>query len=121
MAQKLIDEGAEDVITTVVANAKKGDPVCQRLVIERILPPRKYAPIKFDLPEIKSIEDAKAAVTHILEAQCAGELTAEEAEGLLKTVDTYVKVHQLTDLEDRISKLEIVRTIVDVTRKETAD
>ena len=101
IAQALIDGEAEALTRKAIERALEGDPVALRLILERLLPARKVAPVRIELPKIETLEDAKQAVAHILEQQCAGELTADEAEGLLKTVEQLISVVQLKELQER--------------------
>src|SRR4029077_15792763 len=53
LAEKLMEDDAEDIVRDVVNAAKAGDPTAMRLCIERLAPLRKGRPITFDLPDIE--------------------------------------------------------------------
>jgi hypothetical protein len=113
MAQSMIDGRGELIVGKLLAKAEEGDPVALRLVVERLLPPRKVAPFKISLPPVTDLATAREAVSYVLDQQCQGEITSEEAEGLLKTVEGIIKITQIADLEARVDKLEIIRTVID--------
>ena len=72
------------------------------MCLERIVPPRRDRPVNFNLPPIKTAADA-------LIATGALDITPSEAAELSKLVEGYVKSLEVTDLAERITKLE--RTI----------
>lgn len=106
LAQQLIDGAGDRVVNKVVQMAEEGDATAMRLVVERLVPQRKSAPVKFDLPQIETIDDAKRAIAAIIAAQADGELTADEAAGFIASIETYIKIYSLADIETRLAKLE---------------
>ena len=80
-----------------------------RLCIERLIPPRKDRPINFDLPPLKTTQDASLAMLKILESVARGELTPSEACEISKVIENYADTVRLTDLEERISEMEASR------------
>ena len=64
-----------------------GDPVAMKLCMDRIAPPRKDAPIVFDLPALTDSSAAPDAARAVLEAVADGRITPGEAETVLKLVD----------------------------------
>jgi len=107
LAEKLLAEDAEEVVKKCIEMAKEGDTTCMRLVLERLLPPRKKdRPILIDLPQIENLQDASRAMTVITKAVGSGEITPEEGQGLAALMESYRKTVETTDLEARIRKLE---------------
>ena len=86
--------------------AGAGDPAMMRLCIERLIPPRKDRPINFELPPLKTTQDASVAMLKILEGVSKGELTPSEASEISKVIENYADTVRLTDLEERISEME---------------
>lgn len=113
MAQAMIDQNGNKVIDKLIESANKGEPYAVKLVVERLVPPRKVAPFKINLPPVHDLETAKTAIAYILEQQCQGEITSDEAEGLMKTVEGIIKISQIAELEQRVDRLEIIRTVID--------
>lgn len=90
---------------------KDADLAALRLCIERIAPVRRDAPIEFDLPELKTGEDAKEAMAAILKGVAGGELAPSHAAELSKMVENFVRACELSEIEKRLSALEGERAI----------
>ena len=74
--------------------------------MDRFLPLRKDRHVYFDLPKIEKASDAVTASASIVAAVSIGELTPCEAGDLIKIVESYTRILQATELEDRLSRLE---------------
>lgn len=105
-AQALIDGKAEEVVNKALELALAGDGPVLRAILDRLCPPRKDGPIKVTLPAMQSAADLSAAMSAILAACAAGELTPSEAATLAGLVETHRKAIETAELSDRISKLE---------------
>ena len=68
LAERLMEDDAQDVVRTVIAAAKGGDMSACKLVLDRIAPIRRGAPIKFTLPELATASDLPAAITILTQA-----------------------------------------------------
>src|SRR5262245_28440938 len=60
-----------------------GNPTALRLVTQRMSPVSKGRPIEIELPALNSPADRPAAMEAIKQALCEGEITIEEATGLI--------------------------------------
>ena len=103
-AEKLFDEGAEELTAAAIRLAKAGHPVALRLCMDQVCPPGKKRPV--DLPEITTATDAKGAAFAIVQALAAGDLSTEEAVELVKVVRVFLDSAALPDLEARVARLE---------------
>ena len=73
-------EGEHEALTgKAIDKALEGDGMALRLCLDRIAPPRKDAPITFEMPPIKTADDAISASSALLVAVSAGEVTPDEA------------------------------------------
>ncbi len=88
--------------------ALDGDTTALRLCLERIAPPRKDAPVTFDLPTMNSAADAAQAAGAVLNAVADGDLTPTEGAHIMALVETYRRTLETSDLETRIATLEAV-------------
>ena len=79
LLKALLDGKVEELTKKAIEMAGEGDPAMMRLCIERLIPPRKDRPINFELPPLKSTQDASLAMLKILEGVAKGELTPSEA------------------------------------------
>ena len=104
-AETLLDGEAEGLTRKVVEMALAGDTVAMRLCLERILPPRRERPVRFNLPKLQSPSDAAAAMAAIAAGVADGNLTPSEAGELSKLVDAYVKAHA-SDFDQRLRAIE---------------
>ena len=62
LAEGMMQDDAEDVVRAVLTAAKAGDMVAARLVLDRIVPPRRGRPVAFALPAMQTGADLPAAI-----------------------------------------------------------
>ena len=105
-AQALLDGEAEALTRKAVELALKGDLTALRLCLERIVPPRKDAPVTVALPLMESAADIPAAMASVLAACAAGELTPTEAQAVAGLVELHRRALETSELEQRIAALE---------------
>jgi hypothetical protein len=103
---ELLTSAAPDVVAKVVEAAKGGDMPAARLVMDRVLPLRKGAPVQFALPKVASPADVTVALGAVLTAVSQGELSPEEASLIAGLVEAQRRAHELVELEGRVSALE---------------
>ena len=102
----LLDGQASALTQKAIDVALTGDIPALRLCLDRILPPRKDSPVAFDLPEMKTLNDAVPAMGAIVTAVGQGELTPTEAAELTKMVQAFAKIIETAELEERVRRLE---------------
>ena len=78
LEKMLADDGAE-VVKAVLLAAKRGDMQAARMVLDRIVPPRKGRPLRLQLPEIATAGDVVAALGAVIKEMAAGSITPDEA------------------------------------------
>ncbi|TDR93062.1 DUF5681 domain-containing protein [Enterovirga rhinocerotis] len=109
LAEKIMSEDVEGVVKAVVEAAKDGDMTAARIIMDRIAPVRRGAITAVTLPTIESPADLTKATSAILAAVSEGELTPVEAAELGKLVEAHGKAIEITDLHERLSRLEACR------------
>jgi hypothetical protein len=109
-ALALLDGEAEALTRQAVTMALGGDTTALRLCLERIAPPRRDAPVTFDLPPMETARDAARAAGAVLGAVAEGELTPGEGASLMALVEGFRRTLETTELEARLAALEAVRT-----------
>ena len=57
LAQKLLGNGAEEIVAAIIEKAKAGDSTAQRLCMERIVPPIRSSVIQIVLPKFETPQD----------------------------------------------------------------
>jgi hypothetical protein len=100
------DENAQQILTVVIAKAKKGDVRSCEIVLDRCWPAREGRPLAFPLPEIVQPSDIVAAIGTLLSGVASGTLTSEEAQNIVCLFDGLRRAHEATALERRVSALE---------------
>jgi hypothetical protein len=83
-----------------------GDATALRLCLERIAPPRRDAPVTFDLPPMETARDAAKAAGAVLGAVADGDLTPTEGAHIMALVETYRRTLETSDLEARLRYME---------------
>jgi hypothetical protein len=106
LAQEMIDSDGELVVQKALELAKGGDGAALRLIMERLIPPRKDKIIEFKLPQINNGQDASAAMAQVIEGVSAGELTPREGDSLAKLIESAGRLVEISLLEARVAALE---------------
>ena len=87
--------------------AKDGDVAAARMILGRAWPkPRGRLVEGLELPVMNSAADAVAAMGMIASAVTAGTLTLEEARDLTAIIEAFRRMHELAEIERRITALE---------------
>jgi hypothetical protein len=105
-AEALFEGEAEALTRKAIQLALAGDVSALRICLDRIVPARKDRPVFFELPNMKHAKDAVSASAAIVAAVASGDLTPMEASELGKVVDSYARILQAAEFEERILKLE---------------
>lgn len=104
--EALLDGQHEALTQAAISKALEGDTAALRLCLDRIAPPRKDAPISFELPPIKTAGDTVAASSSLLAAVAAGDVTPDEAGRVMALLTAHKALVEAGDLERRIEALE---------------
>jgi hypothetical protein len=83
--------------------------MAMRLVLDRLLPPRRDRPVNFALPKLETSADAVKATAAIADAVASGELTPMEAGEMAKLVEGFTRAFEIYDIDKRLSQLETER------------
>jgi hypothetical protein len=102
MAEKLMQDGIDTIVKTVLEAAAQGDMTAARLVLERVVPVRRGRPVKLTLPPVKTAAD----VVEALGTMADGEVTPEEAATIAGVLEAKRKAIETADLEARLVRLE---------------
>ena len=105
-ALALLGDEAETLTRKAVGMALGGDATALRLCLERIVPPRRDAPVAFALPAVQSAGDAAKAAGAVLGAVAGGDLTPTEGTHIMGLIEVYRRALETTELEARVAALE---------------
>ncbi len=108
--QALLDGEAETITRKVIEAAKSGDMAAIRLVLERILPARKDAPISLSLPQVNSIEDIAISMAAVMQAVGNGELTPQEGQAVASLLEQQRKCMETSVLERKLESFQSILT-----------
>jgi hypothetical protein len=106
MAERLMQDDAEQIVRAVIEKAKEGDMTAARLIIERIAPVRKGRPITLDLLDANSSADLAAAMASLVRAMATGEVTPDEAATVGGIFEIRRKTAESVEFEERLAALE---------------
>ncbi len=100
----LLEPHAEKLVEKAVALALEGDSTALRLCIDRIIPAYRSV----DIPVSISLDGGTLTqkAEGILAQMAAGTLTPSESAAVVQALSGVLKVKELEDLEDRVTKLE---------------
>lgn len=97
LAEALFEGEIEGVCRKGIEEAKQGNIQAIKLILDRILPPKKEALIFIDLPIIKVGSDILEAVNRVAEAVCHGKISPSEGE-IIFSITTAVNLHLYASL-----------------------
>lgn len=106
MAEQLFAEDIKGVCKSVIEKAKSGDMQAAKIILDRLLPPRKDNPVNIELPEIKTAQDILKAVGGITQAIARGEISPSEGEALARILDINAKAIEICEFESVLTQLE---------------
>lgn len=105
-ALNLLDGEAERLSRRAVELALAGDVAALKLCLDKVAPSRRDRPIEISMGRIESPIDACSAISDLIEAVAAGELTPNEADAVAALIERRARLAELHELEVRISRLE---------------
>lgn len=99
-AQALLDGQMEAITEACIEGAIAREPICIKLAMERLVPPRKEWPVQFDMPPLQSGTDIAAAMAAVITAVAEGKLLLSQAVDFAKLLDTYNRTVNFAGLAD---------------------
>ncbi len=106
MAEQLFADDVESICKAVIDKAKSGDMYAAKLVLDRLLPPRKDAHVNIQLPEVKTSNDVLKAIECVTRAIANGEITPSEGEALARVLNINANAIELYEFECMLNELE---------------
>ena len=106
LLEQMIEGDAVEVLGVIIALAKEGDLQASKILIDRLLPPKKDRPISLKLPKILNSKDAMEATSIIIKAMSEGEITPLEGESFIKVIEIFIKSNESLELEERLKAIE---------------
>jgi hypothetical protein len=103
-AMALLDSEAEMLTERAIEAARGGDISALKLVLDRIIPPRRRPIVQIDLNNLYELGDAVAAHRCAIQAAIEGGLSLDEAERLAKLVKEHIEKWDIWALEYRAQR-----------------
>ena len=109
--RRQLEAASPEIISKLIENAKAGDSMAMRVVIERIMPANKpqLPSINLTIPDGSPLQRAGA----VLEAAIRGEISPDQAQAIISIQSDLVRLREAEELEKRLLALE-QRAIIDV-------
>jgi hypothetical protein len=104
--QELLHEFATPMLRKAIADALKGDRPVLRLLLDRILPARREAPVTVGALPARTAAEVSKASEKLVQKVASGKLTIPEGEGFLSLLETRRRSIVTEELEKRILSLE---------------
>jgi hypothetical protein len=104
--EALLDGEGEEVVRTMLTEAKAGNMTAAKALLDRLVPPRKSVPTAIEIPLINDTSDLEAVLFKVANDMATGELTPDEAQAITSVIANHIKLHETLKIEDRISQLE---------------
>lgn len=106
---ELLENEAQALGRRAVELAMEGNPIVLKALVDRLSPPRKDRTVEFSLPPIETAADLPKATKALLAAVAEGVLSPNEAVELSKLVETHMQALKVTDLDERLARIEGAR------------
>jgi hypothetical protein len=94
------------IVAKIITQARSGCRASQKLIVERLEPPRKGRAAPLALPPIKTAGDVVNALEVVTAAMAAGQLSAAEAVEIASVVELQRRAVETQELEIRLHGLE---------------
>jgi Family of unknown function (DUF5681) len=104
--EQLLQDHQNALVQKMIELALKGDTTALRLCIDRLYPAPKERRIDLPLPEVRTAEEATAALSTVLTAIGEGEITPGEGAFLAEIVETQERLVAAQGAEQSRKELE---------------
>lgn len=108
-AEQLLQSDLDNICRRLVEEALIGNMQAIKLVLDRVLPPKRERAIDVKLPKRQTADDAVNAMSLIISAVGSENITPAEGEAMSRVVGDFVRTVQAHGIEKRVSLLEGVR------------
>jgi hypothetical protein len=110
IAEQLFDNATGDLSREAINKALDGDSAVLRLVVSRIIGPRRHRPSSFPLPPLRSAADVAPALATIA-AAAERAISTGEASEMSQIVERFMRALEAGELATRVAQLKRVRCL----------
>ena len=86
------------LLETIVTAAEKGDMIAAKIIMDRVWPKPRTAPITLDLPKTETPADVRAAMLDIIQRVADGEITTDDGASIVAMVKDILDAHSIKTL-----------------------
>ena len=104
--RKVIADDADEILQSVITQAKGGDLAAAKILLDRIVPPLKPEAQAVQIAELSGSGDLVGKADAVIHAVGSGELAPDIAAQLISAVATLAKVIEIDQLQQRLEQLE---------------
>jgi hypothetical protein len=97
---------SEQVLQMIVDKALAGDLRAADMLLSRVWPTRRGRPIEIDATPVKDFPDLVPAVTDVMNAVLAGEMTPREGHDVSALLQTQCRAIEMVEFERRLVEVE---------------
>lgn len=115
LLQSMADGHAADIMHTAIQKAVRGDSLCIKVLLDRLVPKMRDKAVQLDMPLIDTALDAKGALESVIQSVAQGDITPSEGKAVADLVEAYARVSNYETLSKKISDLE--KKILDLNEK----
>ena len=105
-ALELLGGDLEAITQECIKQAKEGNLVAVKLVLDKLIPSAKELPLSLSLPKVEGAADLPAALSVVMAAVAQGDITPGEGQALTAMLEAYRKGLEFADIEARLRTLE---------------
>ncbi len=98
LAEAFLDDHCEEILEKVLQLALEGDRAVLKLLLERMLPPRRGRLIQFELSKTETAEQISTAYDEVMAAVADSIITIEDATDISRLLDGKLKALEMTEL-----------------------
>jgi hypothetical protein len=106
LAEQLMADDVEAVVAKVVKAAKAGNMPAAKLILDRIVPPRKGRPLAIALPDVKSPTGVTDAMAAVVAAMASGMISTDEAAAVAAVIEGQRRAIETEQLQVRLLAIE---------------
>ncbi len=105
--EQILEGEGEAVARKLIQGAKKGDPTCIRLCMDRLYSPRRERSVNLDLPEIYTADHLPAAFRTVMRALAQGDITTDQADRITRLLEFGRKSIETEDLARGLAEMRV--------------
>ena len=106
IVEQLFDGACGEVSREALAKAMNGDSAVLRLIVTRLIGPRRHRASSFALPPLENAADVAPAIAAIIAAAAEGAISTAEACEMSQVVERYSRALAGEEVEARLQRLE---------------